>query len=176
MLHNIKILRWLVLLLLVLNAATIGTIIYHQYQEKRAAKDIIINTPSGSNLLNGRFFRQELGFDTEQMDVFREANQQFRPATMEITWRIDSLKELMYKGLQEKVADTVRLNQLSAEIGVLHGRLKYETYRFYFRIKSVSNATQQEKLAAAFRPLFKNEGVTAPGPYRKGPAWKGNQP
>lgn len=176
MLHNIKILRWLIFLLLVVNAVTIGTIIFHQYQEKKSAKEIRISTPLGSNPLNGRYCRQELGFNAEQMDDFREINQQFRPATMELTWRIDSLKEEMYNQLMNPVTDTTRLNLLSEAIGDLHGRLKYETYRFYLHLKSISNKDQQEKLATAFRPLFKNEGVTPPGPGPQGPGWKRKQP
>lgn len=176
MLHNIKILRWLIFLLLLVNAVTIGTIVYHQYQEKRMARDIRISTPSGTNLLNGRYCRQELGFTTEQMDDFRDINQQFRPATMELTWRIDSLKEEMYNQLTGPATDTARLNQLSVEIGDLHGQLKYETYRFYIQLKEISNKDQQGKLAEAFKPLFKNESVTVPGLHRQGPGWKRNQP
>jgi Spy/CpxP family protein refolding chaperone len=176
MLRNIKILRWLIFLLLLMNMVTIGTIVYHQYQEKKMAGDIRISTPSGTNLLNGRYCRQELGFTAEQMDEFRSINQQFRPATMELTWRIDSLKEEMYDQLTGPAADTASLNRLSAEIGELHGRLKYETYRFYIQLKEISNKDQQVKLANAFKPLFKNETVSAPGLHRQGPGWKRNQP
>jgi hypothetical protein len=176
MLHNIKILRWLIFLLLLVNAVTIGTIVYHQYQEKKQARAIRISAPSGTNLINGRYCKQELGYTTEQMDEFRDINQQFRPATMELTWRIDSLKEEMYNQLTGPATDTTRLKQLSTDIGNLHGQLKYETYRFYIRLKEISTKDQQEKLAAAFKPLFKNETVTAPGLHRQGPGWKSNQP
>ena len=111
MLRKTQILTWLVVLLLVLNAVTIGTIIYHQRQEKKAISDISIGGYAGTNPLNGRFFRQEMGFNTQQMDVFRELNQAFRPASMEITFLIDSLKEVMYNQLTQAKSDSLQLQQ-----------------------------------------------------------------
>lgn len=175
MLRKTQILSWLVVLLLVLNAVTIGTIIYHQYQERRAAKELRITTAAGGQVLNGRFCRQVLGYSTDQMDEFREVNQAFRPTAMALTWQIDSLKEEMYTQLEQPSPDTTVLNALSLSIGELHGRLKYETYRFYIRMKSMSTEEQQEKLATAFRPLFKKEGLAAPGIHQQGPGWKRNQ-
>ena len=67
MLRRNQILTWLVVLLLVLNAVTIGTIVYHQYQERKQARELRINTAAGGQALNGRFCRQVLGFNTEQM-------------------------------------------------------------------------------------------------------------
>ena len=127
MLRKTQLLTWLVVLLLVLNAVTIGTIIYHQRQEKKGASDISIGSTAGTNPLNGRFFRQEMGFNSQQMEVFRELNQSFRPASMEITFRIDSLKGLMYNQLTQAKSDSLQLHQLSDEIGALHSQLKKET-------------------------------------------------
>ncbi len=176
MLRKTQILTWLVVLLLLLNAVTIGTIIYHQRQEKKAAADISISTYSGTNPLNGRFFRQEMGFNTQQMDVFREMNQSFRPVAMEITFRIDSLKEAIYNQLIREKSDSLILQQLSAEIGTLHSQLKTETVRFYIRLKELCNESQQEKLAEVFRPLFISESLTEHGNYRNGPGRQRKQP
>ncbi len=176
MLRKTQLLTWLVVLLLVLNAVTIGTIIYHQRQEKKAASELSIGTNGGTNPLNGRFFRQEMGFNSQQMDVFRELNQSFRPASMEITFRIDSLKEVMYNQLVQVKSDSVQLQQLSDEIGVLHSQLKKETVHFYIRLKEICNPDQQQQLAEVFKPLFISENLMDHGNYRNGPGWKRKQP
>ncbi|HOZ69482.1 MAG TPA: hypothetical protein PLU11_14280 [Chitinophagaceae bacterium] len=175
MLRKTQILTWLVVLLLVLNAVTIGTIIYHQRQEKKAISDISIGGYAGTNPLNGRFFRQEMGFNTQQMDVFRELNQAFRPASMEITFLIDSLKEVMYNQLTQAKSDSLQLQQLSEEIGALHSQLKKETVLFYIRLKEICTPDQQKQLAEVFKPLFITEHLTDHGNYRNGPGWKRKQ-
>lgn len=176
MLRKTQLLTWLVILLLVLNAVTIGTIIYHQRQEKKAATDISIGTYAGTNPLNGRFFRQEMGFNSQQMDIFRELNQSFRPASMEITFRIDSLKEVMYNQLIRLKSDSILLQQLSDDIGVLHSQLKKETVLFYIRLKEICDPDQQKQLAEVFKPLFISENLTNHGNFKNGPGWKRKQP
>lgn len=176
MLRKTQILTWLVVLLLVLNAVTIGTIIYHQRQERKEVSALSIGTYGGTNTLNGRFFRQEMGFNAQQMEHFREMNQTFRPVSMEITFRIDSLKEEIYNNLTGGKTDSLQLDRLSDEIGTLHGQLKKETNRFYIRLSELCNSTQQEKLAEVFKPLFISEKLTDHRNYQKGPGWKRNQP
>ena len=175
MLRKTQLLTWLVVLLLVLNAVTIGTIIYHQRQEKKGASDISIGSTAGTNPLNGRFFRQEMGFNSQQMEVFRELNQSFRPASMEITFRIDSLKGLMYNQLTQAKSDSLQLHQLSDEIGALHSQLKKETVLFYLRLKEICDPQQQQQLAEVFKPLFISESLTDHGNFRNGPGWKRKQ-
>lgn len=176
MLRKTQILTWLVVLLLVLNAVTIGTIIYHQRQERKEVSSLSIGTYGSTNTLNGRFFRQEIGFNAQQMEQFRELNQTFRPVSMEITFRIDSLKEEIYNNLTSGKTDSLQLERLSDEIGTLHGQLKKETIRFYIRLSELCNSTQQEKLAEVFKPLFISEQLTDHRNYQKGPGWKRNQP
>ncbi|MBL7739279.1 MAG: hypothetical protein JNK14_08660 [Chitinophagaceae bacterium] len=167
-----QILTWLIVLLVVMNAVTIGTIIYHNYREDQARENIAINSGQGGNMLNGRFLKQTIGFNDEQMNAFRKANQQFRPFAMEVTDQIDSLKAAMFAELQKTEPDTLQLNGISEEIGQLHARLKYDTYKFYLNIKKICSPEQKTALEKAFQPLFKNED-TAPGrQHRRG--WNRN--
>lgn len=116
-------------------------------------------------MINGRFLRQTLGFDGDQMSVFREVNQVFRPAVLNLTISIDSLKAAMFNEMQRTGPDTIVLNEMSKQIGALHGQLKYETYKFFISLKNVCTNEQAEELEKAFQPLFKTEGITTP-PYQ----------
>ena len=95
MMRKNQILTWVVVLLAITNIATIGTILYHNYQEKKQEKNITINTgSSGGNMLNGRFLRQTLGFNNDQMNAFWQVNRVLRPYAMELTSKIDSFKNI----------------------------------------------------------------------------------
>lgn len=162
-----QLLTWAVVLLVITNVVTVGTILYHNNQKSRATDNIAINTGAGVNMLNGQFFRQTLGFNEAQMNSFRDVNQVFRPAAMDLTYRIDSLKNEMFTILQNTTPDTARLNTMSKQIGELHGQLKYETYHFYLNIKKICSPAQSLELEKAFQPLFKNENITAPNGHRR---------
>src|SRR5665647_1341106 len=110
--NKIKLLTWAVILLIVLNITTISTILYHNYTESANSKTIVLNT-DGNNMLTCRFFKQTLGFNQAQMNVFREANRGFRPKANGIILQIDSLKNEMFIELKKNKSDTVRLNNLS---------------------------------------------------------------
>ncbi len=157
-----QLLTWAVVLLIIMNAVTIGTILYHNYNENNATDNIVIKAGPGVNTLNGKFFRQTLGFNEGQMEGFREINQAFRPYVMYLTEEIDSLKNEMFTELQKSLPDTVRLSAMSKQIGELHGRLKYETYHFYLNIKKICTPAQSVELEKNFQPLFKTENITTP--------------
>lgn len=160
--NKIKILQWLVALLLLLNLSTIISIVFHQYQEKTDT-DILISDTESERRLNGRYFRQTLGFDNEQMQAFREANRAFQPEANAIISTIDSLKNDIFSELKKEHPDTVKLNSLSESIGNQHSKLKKETNKFYLKIKNVCDPAQKEQLNEIFSPLFKNQYAGRPG-------------
>jgi len=161
------ILTWTVVILVILNVSTVATILYHNYQEKIEKQNIVLDT-QGQNPLNGRYFRQTLGFTDAQMEVFRTVNHEFRPNANSIIIKIDSLKKEMFTEIKKPVSDTLRLNALALETGTLHAELKRETNRFYLKIKAVCTPEQLEKLEDAFSPLFRNEPCTGNGQGRQG--------
>jgi GTPase SAR1 family protein len=153
--NKTKHLTWAVVLLVVLNLTTITTILYHNYKESTEKETIVLGNES-NNMLNGRFFRQTIGFNNSQMVTFREANREFRPKANGIILQIDSLKNEIFLELKKANSDTVRLNNLSLETGALHSQLKKETNRFYLKIKTVCTPQQIEQLQTTFTPLFHN--------------------
>lgn len=161
------ILTWTIVILVILNVSTIATIVYHNYQEKIEKQDIVLDT-QGQNPLNGKYFRQTLGFTDSQMEVFRKVNHEFIPNANGIIIKIDSLKKEMFAEIQKPVSDTVRLNALALETGNLHAELKIETNGFYLKIKAVCTPEQLERLQDAFSPLFRNEPCTGNGQGRQG--------
>lgn len=150
-----NILIWLVVLLAVLNISTITTIVIHNRQESEENQTFSMDN-DGQNLLNGRYMRQVVGFDNEQMDSFRNAKHEFQPVANQIILNIDSLKNEMFNELNNEITDTIKLNLLSDQIGVLHADLKKKTYAFYLTVKTICKPEQHEKLKQIFTPLYRN--------------------
>ncbi|MDD3320542.1 MAG: hypothetical protein PHS59_03770 [Paludibacter sp.] len=150
-----NILSWLVVLLLILNITTITTIVIHNYRENNDGQNFSLGS-DGQNMLNGRYMRQVVGFDNEQMGLFRSAKHEFQPTANQIINSIDSIKTEMFRELNNNQTDTNKLNNLSDKIGSLHADLKKETNGFYLTIKSICRPEQQEKLKEVFTPLFRN--------------------
>ena len=84
-----------------------------------------------------------------------------------LTFGIDSLKNVMFTELQKPAPDTLKLNSMSEQIGQRHGRLKYETYKFYLSIKKVCISEQTAELERAFQPLFKSDGIASPPNHQR---------
>lgn len=165
--NKTQILIWTVVLLVILNLTTIGTVIYHNYNEKTDSQSIVLDT-GGNILLSGRYFRQNMGFNDSQMNVFREANREFRPKANQIIFKIDSLKNEIFTELKKQHTDTIRLNRLSHETGIQHENLKRETNRFYLKIKAVCTLTQLQQLQNTFIPLFRDTPCNGNGMNRQG--------
>lgn len=176
MLRDIRLLRWLLILLVVMNAVTIGTILLHNYREKKNQEEVKLSSVPGGNVLNGKFFRQTLGFDDRQMDSFRQINQAFRSGTLGLAERIETLKEEMFTELKKPVPDTVLLNRYSLSIGKMHGELKMETYKFYLLLKDKCTPEQEAELEKVFLPLFKKEGIHGPAKQQNRRGWNKEAP
>ena len=167
--NKTKLLIWAVALLAILNITTITTIIYHNLHESEDNQSVVLSE-DGNNVLNGRFMRQNVGFDSQQMNAFRTAKHDFQPVANSIVFKIDSLKNEMFDELNKTKTDTAKLEILSTQIGLLHAELKMNTDRFYLNIKSVCKPDQFIKLKKVFTPLFCTEGTD----YRNGCRRKGN--
>ncbi len=171
---------WLVVVLVILNAATIATIVYHNYNEKKVKEDVVLLNTNGE-MINGRYMRQQLDFDNDQVDAFRNANFDFRQQAFSTITAIDVLKLGMFKELQKETPDSIKIKNISDSIGIRHADLKKRTADFYLKIKRICNPGQAVKLEKIFAPLFDNEGVnsqphhgfqTGGNGQGRGPGWR----
>ena len=151
--NNTKILWIIIIFLAVLNMATIGTIIYNNRQVKAEDENIVFEPDAQP--VNGMYFKQTLGFDNHQMEVFRQSSRTFRQNANQIIGSINRSKEELFIELQTEQPDTARLQEISKEIGLLHAELKEVTVTFYLELNSVCNPEQKNKLKAVFVPLFR---------------------
>jgi len=152
-----SILIWVVVILAVLNATTIATILYRHYNDKELNNDTVIINANGE-MINGRYMRQQLGFDNSQIAKFRNLNYEFRQRAFTTIAAINTLKLEMFDELKKQKADSSRIKSIADSIGIMHADLKKRTADFYLTVKGMCNAEQVLKLESAFTPLFNNEG------------------
>lgn len=164
---------WVIVLLAVMNIATIVTIIYNRnHNVSRLAPDTRIPQESSSLRYSGRYFRDYLGFNNEQMEKFAGFNPVFRQGVRSINSQLNNIRHQMLIAMDMKNVDTERLDMLSDSIGNLHAELKKLTYRYYLDMKEICNEQQKEKLGQLFGDMFAGEGRL--GQYGKGgPQGKG---
>ena len=151
--NKLSVYKWTIALLVVLNLTTIGTILVHHTNEKQEQESILIE-PENDIRVNGRYFRQVIGFDNQQMEEFRTINRKFQPEARKVLFQIDSLKNLSFEVLNQPAPDTAQLNSIAAEIGIRHAQLKKVTHHFYLQLRELSTDEQAIHLQQVFSPLF----------------------
>jgi hypothetical protein len=105
---TVKILWWVIALLVMLNLTTIGTILFRN-RESSDDNIAIVLDENRQNPLTGRFFRQTLGFDDAQMNIFREAHRSFQYRANDLIFGMDSLKNELFTELNSPTPDTLPL-------------------------------------------------------------------
>lgn len=151
---------WALVFLAVMNISTLATILYHQRQSIKPAEPTTENQAqleADASKFSGRYFRDKLQLDSEQMDKFRTFNPVFRTQARTITVELVRLRQEMMNEMSASHSDTIRLTKLSDSIGFLHRDLKKLTYRYYMDIKNMCNTAQQKQLQLLFNSMFTND-------------------
>ena len=73
---------------------------------------------------SGRWFRDELNFNREQMSRFVEFNPAFRDNVRSINYGLNHLRQEMLSEMAAKNCDTTRLNMLQIQLAYLHAESK----------------------------------------------------
>lgn len=163
---------WAIVVLVVMNLSTLATILYHQYHPEQVKKENQQQLEADAEKFSGRYFRDKLNLNGEQMKQFREINPAFRQQARSITLSLSGIRKQMLPEMAAPVSDTVRLNALSDSIGNLHRQLKRITYRYYIDLKNICNTEQQKQLKQLFEEMFTNDlpmGFPGRGGYGRQP-------
>lgn len=175
---KLKWLVWTVVILAILNISTLGTILYHRYftSDRNDAVSIRKMRPKNdTENFSGRYFRDKLDLDKDQMEKFRSINSDFRQKAHEVTLELFRIRKEMLNQLSMSESDTVKLSLLSDSVGMLHGELKKLSFRYYLDVKNICRPEQQKKLQYIFKDVFIQDlPMRRPGPGM-GPGPRGKQ-
>ena len=151
---------WAIVILAVMNASTLITILYHQYQSDKTENSTLAGQKqmeADASKFSGRYFRDQLNLSSEQMEKFREINPVFRQQARAVTIGLAEKRLQMLTEMAAANSDHHKLDALSDSIGNLHSRLKKLTYKYYLDIKGICNKDQQGKLEQLFNEMFTND-------------------
>jgi Spy/CpxP family protein refolding chaperone len=166
-----RILIWIIVILVATNLSTIGSFYYHRFSEAKETKQEDQDAIPGEQ--RTRFFRDQLNLNAEQLDQFRNINRTFNRTARDIEMNLVQLRADMINELGSQKPDSIRLGQISLEIGNNHRELKQVTATFYLDMKKICTAQQQEKLYGIFQTMLNKEShVNLPQPANKGGRWR----
>ncbi|NPA35558.1 MAG: hypothetical protein GXO47_01795 [Chlorobi bacterium] len=154
---------YIIAFLVVLNLSTIGTIIYHLKISDNENTEVQIEEIDVPDTHLGRFFRQQLSLTHQQHIKFRIYRQQFHYKANIVTDKLQKKRNEFMEELGKKNSDTVKLHQLSQQIGDLHAELKHLTFEYYLQMKSICNDEQQNKLYSIFWSMMNSGEPAKPG-------------
>lgn len=146
---------WAVVVLVVLNLSTLATVFFLQQKAKEVKAPAQLETDAEK--YSGRYFRDQLNLDRDQMDRFREFNPLFRKKALEISDALTQTRRAMLEEMAAPAYDTLKLNNMADSIGRLHGDLKRLTWHYYLDLKSVCTEDQQVLLKKLFTDMFIND-------------------
>lgn len=164
---------WAIVALAVMNIATIATVIHNRNHTRQVAyySPSAAGEDEASLRFSGRYFRDRLDLNRDQMTRFRDFNFSFRQNARDINVKLGNIRREMLAEMSSENTDTVRLSVLSDSVGLLHAQLKKETYTYYMNFKNMCNREQKEKLDQMFGEMFVIDvpsGNMQGGQYRRG--------
>jgi Spy/CpxP family protein refolding chaperone len=181
---NKKLLIGLILFLVITNIATILTVLVHtgktigkdQEGKKATAVEVTGSVPDNQRT---QFFTNELNLDSDQQEKFREIHRNYMRSARVISADMSQLRDDLLEAMDQDQPDSIRMNNLSAQIGQKHTELKKLTVKYYTGLKAICKPDQHEKLYELIRKIIKPDGdVQLPqeGEKRGGGNGKGRGP
>jgi Spy/CpxP family protein refolding chaperone len=143
---------WLVFFLLVVNVATITTILYHIYSDKTTASPATVNNGVG------KIITTELELNAQQKDMFSSINDVYNGKSKAVLDQLTDKRSEMLAELGEENPDTLILNTIANDIGELHAVLKLLTIENFLELKKICTPDQQQQLSKMYNDMLECEG------------------
>jgi uncharacterized membrane protein len=149
---KIRILTWLVIALIILNIATIASVVWHARQFRH---DSFMRHEMGWRMgppeLAGHFLKEKLDLNAKQLEQFEIINRDFHKTSREIVKQMDGLRINMLDELKKEKPDTAILFDNAQKNGELHYALKKQMTLYYLKIKDICSPAQRDTLVKLFR-------------------------
>lgn len=156
--NNQRILVWIIVILIATNLSTVGSFYYHKLSEvKVPVRHQEIQTDIAVDHTTS-FFSNQLNLEADQTDQFRAINQSYNRTAKGIELNLSYLRRDLIEELGVQNVDTLRINQLTFEIGENHRKLKQLTATYYLNMKKICSKDQQAKLHSIFQSMQNKEG------------------
>lgn len=158
----------LLVLVVFLIATNVSTILTYQkhLSEEHSVEQVKIEMPDSRI---GRFFKDELQLDEDQMNSFRECRRTYNRSANSLLTNMHVVREKMVEELKQVVPERKKLDDLAQILGDYHRDLKGLTFDYYFSMQEVLNEEQQDKMVTIFQAMLTEQGYAkTPGHNHQG--------
>ncbi len=148
-----RLLLWATIILFVTNLSMAVSFLTrtratNELPEKESAK-----TTELPDQLRARTFGEKLDLSTDQLDQFRNYTQNYNRSANQITRTLENLRIEMVEELGKENPDSLHLNMLTQNMGMLHTELKNKTITYYKELNRICNPDQRIKLNEIFMSM-----------------------
>jgi hypothetical protein len=171
--HN-RTLLWVMIALLVLNTAIIGTIFIQRNTRFNRIPPAPMRNLFPDGTRPGLFMRRELNLNDVQFREFQQERFAFQQQAHRINIRLQQERRRFLNELMNN-ADSTELNTISDSMGALHAQLLNEAGKYYRNIRGICRKGQKSRLDSLFRDMIMSEEVNGierrppQGPGRRNP-------
>jgi Spy/CpxP family protein refolding chaperone len=159
-----RLLGFIIILLIALNISTIVTV---RYRMKKHIESYDADVEHYQDQ-RGKHFREELNLDKEQFEKFKQYRKQYYPIVYNLQSKMHEKRLMLLEELSKENTDTVKLNEISREIGRMHTEMKIATNKYFINLKSVCTREQQLKLFKFYKAILAPGHGVNRAPFGKG--------
>lgn len=156
---KIKILVGILVFLIVVNLAALGSFLYMQWR----------NPPLPEFQRMGQGPRFELNLDKSQRQQLRTLLKEFRTETKPLNDQIHQLEDEIFELLQEDAVDPGRVEDKLKEIAALRLEISHRIIAKFYETREFLSPVQQ-------RHFYRSLMQARPGPMGPGPRFQGGRP
>ncbi len=139
--------------LLIINIASISTIVYHSYGNSKVEEPKEERTSM-------RVFKQELNLNQQQITDFGKWGRIYRDKTREILIEMGEVRIALFNEMSLANPDTAKMFAMADEIGSMHAQIKRLTVDHFLVIKENSSPEQFEKFVKLFQRALMDDGYS----------------
>jgi hypothetical protein len=146
--RHFNILVWLVIALLALNLSALGTFLWFRFGDTPPMNQRDCRQKSGKQHfgMHDAYIRNEIGFDSVQMKEFARIREIHFTEIKTVNQSIRKTRKLQFEMLKQPQPNSVTLDSLSRQIGLLHHQWAMSSTDFILKTRELCTPVQQEKL------------------------------
>ena len=154
-----RILIWILFALLVINIVAISSIIYYANRQKNIISEVVPSHLPARGMMHseGRYMKEYLGLNEEQMVNFRDARFEFHQQAQQIAFELREKRMELLNELKKDSFDQQKVDSISREIGQLHTKLNSDMSKYYLDVKKICHPEQRERLHNFFINTLEND-------------------
>ena len=146
---NKRVFLFIMLLLTLVNIGFVVTVIMESRNQPKTEFQHRKNTGKGN-----RFMESEIGFSSQQMEVFQRSRKEFRQEMSPIFGELRDLNKQLVIEATSNEPDSLNAARLTRLIGDKHREIKQITYKHFEEVSKGATPEQKMKLREFYFNLF----------------------